>query len=50
MAATEVLRYEAICGKPTDTRLVSMVAMKAPRLAVINSSFLPEPERSVFRA
>ena len=48
-AATEVLRDVAIWGRPTLTRLVSMVAMNAPRPAVNNSLFLLKAEMSLLR-
>jgi hypothetical protein len=40
MAATEVPRDEAIWGRATLTKLVSMVAMKAPSETVMRSRFL----------
>jgi len=49
MAATETCKDEAIWGKPTLTRLVSMVAMNAPRHMVIRSLFLLKAGISVLR-
>jgi hypothetical protein len=49
MAATEVLSDAAIWGRPTLTRLVSMVAMNAPSATVIRSLFLLIPILAVLR-
>jgi hypothetical protein len=49
MAAMEVLRDIAIWGRPTLTRLVSMVARKAPRQAVMRSLFLLKAGMAVVR-
>ena len=49
MAANEVDRDEAIWGRPTLTRLVSMVAMNAPNPAVTSNLFLLMPGISVLR-
>ncbi len=49
MAATEVDSDVAIWGRPTLTRLVSMVAMKAPSATVTRSLFLLIPVIAVLR-